>query len=159
MISIVDKNDSKRITLRKVSNNSWSFNTKYMEEILPYDHLDLKEESLLSKSGIQSLIIGLKKLINEKPEEDVSLNIVWHKNPGNIDFSNCMYEKESERYQLLAYVDNKCLKHYSFTQEDQLFMDQGYPDPRTHGRTGCCIFVTEENLKKYISELEKEITD
>ena len=160
MILLVNKYGMEETILQRKGDNLWEFTPRDFEEYDDgIDPMELTENSLLDKEGIEALLKGLKKKMKEKNQEEVYLDIQWKRNNANIKFG-CQYREAKEEwpayYIISPEIDCKYLKNFAYGQFEIELRDEGR-DPKIYGRKSRAIFVTEENLKKYISELEKEI--
>lgn len=153
MISILNKHNGKSTIINRKDSLTWEF--ILYEPDYPSDDFDLKQNSYLDRKGLRSLIFAIKKLINKKPSFREKFDVQWRKNPSKISFE-AKYSPDEKIYDILVEVDYQTLKFPKKSpQEDYYYALQGIDT--TKGRTGYSIETTEANLKKYISELEKEL--
>jgi hypothetical protein len=157
MIALLNKHNRPKSAIIKVGDNKWEFYHVTAPSEPGWEYDELLEKTYLDAKGIISLIKALKDLLSRSPKKEVVYQIDWLENPCGIKLEDCKYDYGTRKYQLHYTVLNKCFKLKYLTQDDELLMEDGYPDPRYYGRKGPLIFTTKENLEKYIKELEVEI--
>jgi len=159
MIALLNKYNRPQSVIIKIGDNKWEFYHVTAPNEPGWEYNELLEKTYLDVKGIVSLIKALKDLLSRSPKKKVEYQINWLENPCDIKLEDCKYDYSTRKYQLHYTVLNKCFKLKYLTQDDELLMEDGYPDPRYHGRKGPLIFTTKENLEKYINDLKNEIKD
>ncbi len=149
-------------SLWKIWKNLWEFTitSEWNEKMANFETMCwdiLKENSIINKKWIKQIIKYIKKSLTEKKSYDKKdyAKVSWVKNPANIKFHCCF----NSRFNILDWwvvADNKMRKNFRYTPSDYDIMENWGEDPINH-TTWPYSEVTEQNLKKYIWDLQEEI--
>ena len=137
-------------------------------EVYLDEWLQLVPYSTLDKNGLKSYINELEKFMLKKQTDKVELDINWNKNPANIKIQvqyvpDGKYRDHEKKewifcplYRFCPFIQNKFSKYFAYNSEDPMADDRLEFTPE--GFSGRQIDIREKDLRRYISELKKEIS-
>ncbi len=151
-----------KTSLWKVWENLWEFTitSDWDERMVNFENSSfniLKENSFINKKWIKQIIEYIKKSLKEKNphSKEIYAKIDWVKNPANINF-HCYFDEESNRWKWWVWARNDMRKNFRYWPSDYDMMENWAEDPINLYWT-LYFSVTEQNLKKYIWDLQEEI--
>ncbi|MFW6312113.1 MAG: hypothetical protein ACOC1K_07755 [Nanoarchaeota archaeon] len=160
MISILDNLHNKHTLFKKIKENLWEFDIKIFANQCNFkkDNFALNvPNSTIDKEGLEDYIQILKKILENKPikigrrpEGYQNHNLKWVKNYAEIFLKSSYMTLEEVLFDISFFVKNKYLGNI-INSADMHVIPESF--------SGAGFYTTEENLLKYISELEAEIKD